>query len=393
MLRFTIGIGIGAALLVASVVVGVAVQFRSDQASFGENALYTGSVTIEDGVEGTAVDVWGSSDGRRVFVAFKLNDDAISKMPTDASRYATTVACVSQAGAVQDMPIVPSASTYVFGSTGYIGTYLVAGEAFQPQLYRIYYNANDTSGNNVTWSVTINPAASGVTHSDLLDNRTFEPAALYKQTVAISSERELREQLVSDLDDMYENEQSILEFRDRLSKASVVTTGILPEYVRGDNIQKDDDGNYTVSFATTVPGGLDIDWQSTSVAHGGSYIELAEQALGVSSYADVIAAVADTALATGTTSQQVTGALSTDPTAWYMQDGSSVSEARAGLSESSYNDITTSISRMSSACASYVSAKQRYQTTDTMALLAFENDVSNLASVITSSDATIYQGE
>lgn len=389
MLRFVVVFVLGAAMVCGSVAMGIVAQANADKVAFGEDALYTRTVKIASGVSGSAVGVWGSSDGTRVFVLFKLDDDSVDKMPMDASKYAVTVGSTDKSGTVQAMQVVPSGSVYVFGTTGYIGVYLVAGQRFEPQLYSAYVSCKDTDGDQVGWYVTFNPAASGIVHSKLLDDKTFDPSDFYRTVIAPIEETTLRRTLYTDLSTMYSAEQTAAEYSDRLDKLGVNRTGMIPVGVAGDVIEKDEENKvYRTTFATTVPGGIDYDWQGVSLADGGSYLEAAEKATDTSDYRGILAKMASTYTG-GDKGVQ----LSTSPGDWTMKDGKSLTDSANSISSSSYSDITNSISQLSQAVSEYYDAKTSYQTTDLLALLSFENDVDSVSDNVTSADATIYSGK
>lgn len=393
MARFTIAFSIGVVLMVLAVGLGIGATMHNSQQEFSENPLYTTDVTIADGITGSTAGVWESADHKRAFVAFKFDDSSVSKMPTDASRYGVTVAAVDSNDQIQPMKVATSASLYVFGSTGYLGIYFVAGDEFQPQLYQAYIQATTTDNQDVGWSITINPAATQMPHSDILDSQTLDPSKLYRQAVAVTREQELRKNLSDDLDNMYSAQQSAVQYITRLDSDGVTTEGMLPTMATSDTFPQGDDGTRHANIGESVPGGITFDWFDASIMDDGSYAKAAMSAAGVNSYDELVSKLAaSSAAATGSSDLTKVYQVPTDLTAWHMKDGKTVADAKVDVSDSTYTDITQSIDSLSDTIASYIKAKTKYQTTDALAILAFENDVSRVTGSITSADCDILTG-
>lgn len=391
MARFTISFAIGAALMVLAVGLGIGATMHNSQQEFSENPLYTTNVSIANGISGSTAGIWESSDHKRAFVAFKFDDDSVSKMPTDAARYAVTVGAVDSNDQVQPMKVATSASLYVFGSTGYLGIYLVAGEEFQPQLYQAYIQATTTDNQNVGWLITLNPAATQMPHSDVLDAQTLDPSTLYRQAVAVTREQDLRKNLTDDLNQMYADQQSAVQYITRLDSDGVTTEGMLPTMATSDSFPQNEDGSRQAKLGESVPGGVTFDWFDASIMDDGSYAKAAMDAAGVGSYDELVselAASSATASDTGKNAYRVP----TDLTLWHMKDGKTVADAKPDVSDSTYTDITQSIGSLSNVVGDYITAKTKYQTTDALAILAFENDVSRVTGSITSADCNILTG-
>lgn len=384
MTRFAIVIGVGGLLAILGVAMGVAGRIAAKQERFATTPLYTDDIDFGDGLSAQAVGVWSSSDGTRVFEVVKLDDETVAKMPTDAGKYTVTVAAIHEDQSVTRMAVVPTATLYVYGSTGYMGVCLTAGEAFRPQYVQTLFETKDTDGDDVSFTVTINPAAEDMPTSKALDGDGFDAGGFYRVSVAPLTEEALRGQATEDLGEMYSAQQTMTEYLDRLDRAGVSTDGMIPAGIAGDAVEETDDG-YEAKLATTVPAGLNIDWQPISIADGGSYKKAAFAATGTRDYGGLVAWLVGDSQREG-----AADTVSSDPSVWHMKDGRTLEEAGEGMSGSSYADVTASVGELAGAAASYASAKTAYQTDDMLALVAFENDVDGIADALTESGDNVY---
>ena len=97
---------------------------RFDAETLSNQAVYTTEVvTSRSQVAGSVVSVLSNKEQTKAFVLLKM--ESMENLSTNADDYKLFVAGSNSGGTYSDIKSQPSGGIYVFGSTGYIGFYLV----------------------------------------------------------------------------------------------------------------------------------------------------------------------------------------------------------------------------------------------------------------------------
>lgn len=382
------------------------------QVNLSNSAVYTTSFsTSKTNLKGEVVGVYSNSAKTKAFLLLKFND--VSKISTDAANYQMFLTGSSPDMTKQRVNGLPSAAICMFGNTGYMGIYMVNQAGFPTQILDLVIRCNselveqsnvqskegatDASFNKYDqFRVYFNPGASEAQLLDCLESDELPSMTeLYSQTVAKTSEAEIRTKLDDQLKTMQTDLKVIEEYTHRLSDVDNVFVPIAPAAISGDTVTADENGNLVLNSTYTLAGGYDFDWRDGSVAEGASHID--EEILGysgISSYDQFFIKKNEEAKAA--TNESPSGYSSNIE--WTLKDGTLVSDlnttsTNAG-STNTYQQIQKDISALTNAWTTYYNDKRTYQVNLLGELLSLEasiDTVTKSSSTNTSSEAlTIY---
>ena len=385
-------------------------KIKIDTENARSTAMYTTDFSLSrTNVSGTVENIYTSKDKTKTLLLLHFDD--VSKVSLDASNYQIFLTACDINRSYQPLVSTPTAGLYTFGSTGYMGIYMVNSRKFQNQILDLVFRCNSEIVETVTrddidtqtsfdkydqFRVFFNPAGEGAETLECL-NQDTPPSLfdLYEQTISQTKEQELREQLDSDLVKMNVDLNSIEEYRERLVRDGVMIADT-PYLISGDVMNKvvcDENGipvdetdtpdtpdvvdmsdlpdGYTEQLALetshVVARGFDFDWRAGSVKSGYLADLMGDLNVDYGQYfaqknkeVDLIA-------------------FSVANITWRMSDGSLVEDLNTGSDDvGMYTQISNDIALLTSAWTNYYNDKVNYQTKDLKALLLLEIDLRSV---------------
>ncbi len=352
-------------------------KMKLENVKLGEQVTYTTDVTMSlTGNTGQVVNVFMDSSHTKAFVL--LHWDDVTKVITDANDYEFFLT-----GSTMDMipePIAchPSGSIYMFGSTGYMGIYLVDTNGFPKQILYGILRCNsmaapiaesrptydDSSFNEFDQcQIFFNPGASAYTPAAFLDEGRMDIYDIYEATVIDGQEEEIRSGLDDTLNSMQGALGRIDEYERRVRQDGIIVPD-RPIQIRGDQVLADEAGDLYLQTDYVVQGGYSFDWRHGSVLEG--YLESVVP--DNSSPAQYLAMKAELVKSEPWSMGDVT---------WYRTDGT------RWVSENPYNETTVAqtnadIQGLMNAWNEYFSLKQSYQAGQLDRLLRLELNIREM---------------
>lgn len=276
-----------AAILVLMMVVCVSIfgKHNSEISNFvGNQVRYTESgTTSKTGHAYTVENIFSDSSGTQCFLLLKWSD--MSTMSRNASDYQMFLTGSSYNVRQTKLQCSPNGSIYVFGSTGYMGLYLVDTNGFPNQIIKLTLRCNEelVTGGTVDTSIYsddsyrnhdqadiyFNPGGSDKTVMEFLNDGDMEVTNMYYQMVVHDKEQELRDDLNSQLEAMQAEIGIMHSYEKRLDDDEIVWNTMVAEEIMNDEVTySDDTGMYYLNTDYVCPKGLDFVWQDTSVWTG-----------------------------------------------------------------------------------------------------------------------------
>lgn len=398
--RFTLLFCVLSVCLVLVMGFCAAADIRSHNVELGSKALYTTEFTTSrTNVTGEVDKVYTSKDKTKAFVLMKFSD--VDKMSTNAENYQAFLTGASVKGNQAGLKSYPSGSIYVFGTTGYMGVYLVNTEGFPTQILDLTIRCNSELSETTTdvssddakddasfakhdqFKVYFNPCASDATNIACLDSgKAPSKLDLYNQTVVDTEKKAIEEKLTTDLETMRTNLNQIQEYTDRLKNTDNIQVPDTPSVIAGDSITQDPETKkYMVKFKTVVDGGYDFDWQNTSIEDGWLDKLIAKTDSPTMTY-DQYFAMQAKARKNSTQGNSIDTDIK-----WTFNDGTLLEDLNSGGSSEKYTSVNKDCQKLVAAWNTYYQNKTNYQTDDLESLLSLEataKQVQESASVNTS---------
>lgn len=348
-----------------AIVVGLCFKASLDSQSvtLGSTALYTTTATTsKSGVSGSVLNVYTSDDGTKSFIMVKFDD--MSELSLNASNYSMYLTGAAVQGNDTDVDDSISGSLYIFGSTGYVGIYLVDASGFDSQILDLVVRLNSTLTTSTSdtyeydqFRIYFNPGASGASSLDCLNGDTTPSISdFYNEIVIQPQEEELHEELEAQLEEMYVALETIAEYEERLVSEGIVVPDE-PDSIAGDTVVANDDGTYSYYPATILAGGYDLDWQNTSIIDGFLDDLIAESddpTMTVDEYL--------TMMSTEISLDSSSSGFNTNRFTWQLTDGTLIDDL-SGTSASRYTEYNELCEDLVSAWRSYYLLKVEYQRT------------------------------
>lgn len=361
---------------------------KDDKVTLGRQVMYTTDFTSsKTGLTGTVKNIYCSDDRTKVFMLLHFDDT--SRASLDAKNYRVFIAGSNLNKGYEEIMSSPSGGIYMFGSTGYMGIYLVESRGFPEQILRLVvrnsvelgqtdsnYTFNDASFSQYDqFAVYFNPGAADYVTLPCLNSGELDVFSLYADSVTASSEKSVRDSLDESLANMQTQLALIDEYSQRLVRDNVAVPEA-PEAIRGDSIEVDEDGLLSLKTDYVVGGGYDFNWRDGSIKEG--YLS---------------------ALSGGKTPVQFLTEKRSEPVeqfsvgslAWYDADGNLIetgSTSDIGFMATIQNDIQS----LTTAWSDYYTMKYEYQRTKLESLLMLELnslDVENNATLNNSTDSLV----
>lgn len=245
-------------------------------------ALYTKQITTSK--TDVTADVLGVYDNRAHTKSFVLlNFKDVTTIPLNASKYQFFMAGENGHGGYAPIQGKPAGAFYIFGTTGYMGIYLVNKSGFKPQVLNIVGRINsqitptasmDDTNNDAfnkydQFRIRFNPGAVNVKYLKSLEH-TEEPsvADLYSEMILARQEKKARAQLNNDLYQMQIDLNKIQDYSHRLESFDRVQVPKAPAYIRGDKVIRKKNGQRYLISHMTINGGFNYNWQDSTVSNG-----------------------------------------------------------------------------------------------------------------------------
>lgn len=379
--RFALLSGVFSVLFIFVVLGCFGSQVAKDANTLTDEAMYSTEFrSSRTGVSGSVDGVYVSQDKTRAFVLGHFED--ISKISTDAEDYQMFLTAVDQNLHDQTLKAEPAGAFYVFGSTGYFGTYLVNSEGFEPQILDLtvrcnaeYVTASDVSSSTGDasfakydqFAIYFNPGGANAPVSACLSKEaTPSPVDLYSEMVIEPQEAALRETLQAD-EDLMEHTLKRINGRIDAAEKMGIAVGESPVLVGADYFTVNDAGDSIYVCDAVSPGGFDFDWRGSAISMDGYLSSLLGENDTVSSLF-----------------ARKTQEAKNSPTAakreWFKTDGSAIADL-SGTGE--YNDLMVVINDLENAWSEYIEAKRSLQVKDLKELLVLESSLSNIDTMTT----------
>lgn len=401
--RFGINFGILCTLII--ICLGFAYKNYVDyqNAIVNNQALYTKEITTsKTNITAEVLGVYDNKAHTKSFVLLDFKD--VSSIPLNASKYQFFMAGENGHGGYAPIQGKPAGAFYIFGSTGYMGIYLVNKSGFKPQVLNIVGRINsqitDTGSINDTnddafnkydqFRIRFNPGAVNVKYLKSLEN-TEEPAVadLYSEMILARQEKAARKTLNDDLNKMQIDLNKIQDYEHRLRVFDRVQVPKAPGYIRGDKIIKKHGQNYLKS-TETITGGFDYNWQDSTVSNG--YIRKImkqnkmDPSMSDENFLDYMDKKRQDAAGAEGTDEKYNANIPDD--SWRYLNGRKV-DLQVGTGDDSDTDSNASmiskraqlnkdIQGLESAWSAYIDDKKEYQTSDLEALLTLEATYSQV---------------
>lgn len=366
-------------LLLSVVVTSIAIKkAKDDSVTLDNRVVYTNSFkTSLTEQSGTVEGIYKNEDNTKVFVLLKFK--SMSKMSTNAENYQMFLTGSSLDMKKTDLKNVPKGCIYMFGSTGYMGIYLVDTNGFQKQIFDLVvrcnselssktqtasesYNGDASFTNYDQFRLYFNPGGTKCGIMECLSSDEVRPFDIYEELIVRPKELELRDTLNADLETMQTNLAVIQEYTERVARDGIVVPET-PYLIAGDTITCDENGIYTLHTDRIVAKGFDFDWQNGSIRNG--YLDALTGDLSYTQYFSTKNSEVDSV------------PFSTSKLKWYYTDGSEYSASDSmsvGIGATINNDITN----LTSAWQTYYNNKKSHQTSDLKELLLLEIDAKDV---------------
>lgn len=235
--------------------------------------------TSRTNLHGKVVGVYGNKDRTKAFVLMRMSNNG--DFPGDPKEYQFFLAGSTPKMGYSDIIGHPAGAFYMFGSTGYMGFYLVNKAGFHSQVldlmgrinsqvsqtYKPNKDATGTFRKYDQFQIFFNPGASGVKQLSAL-NTNGEPtiAQLYQSLFLAKDEKSARATLNKDLMKMQVYLKQIQDRRHRLVLDKVKPLPG-PEYIQGDKIVNKH-GKLYLETKHVASGGFNFNWRDGSVEKG-----------------------------------------------------------------------------------------------------------------------------
>lgn len=353
-----------------------------------EQAKYTSSFTTsESNNSGEVINIFVNEDRTRAFVLVYFEDTTIMPSSADDYRLYLTYSSVSGNNTTLDKSI--TGSWYVFGSTGYMGAYLVNENGFSSQILRLTCRmmktlstetSSSSSSTSDAFDIYFNLGAEKAKVSESLANSNVEPATLYYEFVGQEKELEIKNTLFSDLQTMQTILTNIEDLEYKLVQQDNLKLPTKSSLVAGDSVSVDDKTRpVTVNtvFAEKPSGAYDVDWLHVDITKGECLKTLLEKEGRDKNMSYVTYFNAKNAESKNSSSSSTNVSTSMK---WYFANGD---EFVSSSSDTVSKQIANDISSYTSALTTYQTNKVKYFVTDMKSLVSLEQVVMSMNEVTT----------
>lgn len=392
---------------------------RFDAEQLSTKSMYTTEVTMSRSeTEGVVKNVLANKDQTKAFVLLKMN--SMENLSIDANDYKLFVAGSDSNSNYAKLKSQPSGGIYVFGSSGYIGLYLVNYQKFDNQIISVIVrNTKDYSADGINvnadpltikntfekfdqMQIYFNPGAKGVKHAKFLESDKIDVESMYKEVISDPESKDIKKSLNEDLSQMFKLQNQISNYVSRLTsgrnggKQMIIPD--LPDALVGDkitavthdgeelkwgsngwigkdetnvdNVRNSDTYYLKLKSDYTFAGGYNFDWQNITFGDGKDWLK---DIIGNSTLDDYISSQNKMASTSTDTSN-----LSLDLT-WYSTNGDEFT-IDAESEDGSVKSISQDILKLEDLWSQYYGLKYQYQVNDLKNIIYLQRDVQNVTS-------------
>lgn len=345
------------------------------QAKFTDSFQFSLSET-----QGHVVNVFRNDDFTRAFLLLKLDDTR--NISQDANDYELFLTGSDLNKAKHDLASAPKASLYMFGSTGYMGVYLVDMGKFGPQVCNLIIRSNNLidrvgDGGELAQQdasfaefdqaqIFFNPGGTDAKAAVALNEGDMSAFSIYDSMIADGSELNLKISMNETLKNAQASLSRIEEYSKRVAQNGIVVPNA-PLPIRGDSIEGPDDrGYYHLDTDFLIARGFDFDWIDRTVRDGwldelcpdGNYIKFFNEKK--------------------MEPDQVKFSTDDASIKWYMSDGTEFDASVSSDDVGNSKVIQESISDLKSEWNTYYNLKRTFQVDQMRQLLVMEVNAKNI---------------
>ena len=401
--RFGVSFGIMAGLIAILFVISTKDFFNHQNQQLGSQAMYTTEIkTSKTGADGKVVQIYTNKAKTKSFVLFKFSDP--QSVPLNPKQYKFYLAGSSVTKQYQPLGARPAGSFYIFGSTGYMGVYLVNHKGFNSQIYNLIgrinkriVNDTDVSASNATgtfkkydqFQIYFNPGATKVKNLKCLDTKA-EPSVsdLYSEMILQKESKRIKGQLGDKLDTLAIDLNNIQDQIHRLESYDKIAVPDGPEYIKGDKIVTRNGKKY-LETNHIIPGGYNFEWQNADFQNNDILPDLLKQnklspKTSIDDFLEIMAEKNKNNTSGDLANSKYTNAVIPDK-GWKFKngkpalvtDGSTTNDSDGDLI-SKQTTINNDIQNLEQAWQKYISDKTDYQTNQLSKWLNLESNYSNI---------------
>ena len=381
----------------------------ADAQQLSNRAIYTTKVVMSRSqVTGSVVSVMTSEDKTKAFLLLKMDD--MTRISANAEDYIMFLTGSDATLGRTALISRPSGGIYMFGTTGYMGVYLVNNEPFPSQVLNLVIRGvKDLSsvstaqeahavGGDESFEkfdqmrIGFNPGAFGATHAAFLDAPKINMLDMYREAIVKPAEADYKKVLQSDLQYMFEQQRLANQYIDRLvqgTDGTKLAAPTVPSAIANDTISAmsydgvplnwsnnrngwvDSSGNLSSNYYLNLktdyvyPGGYDFNWQTISATEG--WLDDLRGNMTVDAY---LQNQRDAKAAADSNREK---SLNLDSMGWFYTDGT-IFRLDNNSSDEKAKSITQHIELLKQAWSSYFETKVKYQTQDLQNLLYLERE-------------------
>ena len=350
--------------------------------TLSNDVVYTQTFKLsKSGASGSVRNIYRSTDGTKVFLLLKFDDMSI--VSSDAANYQMFITAADLNLNQHDLLSSPSGSIYMFGSTGYMGLYLVDSQGFPAQLLDLVVRSNKTladSGEVSTeaaedasfakydqFRIYFNPGGANAEIAECLDSDKMTAYDIYESMICRQQEATLRESLSADLKTLQSDLAVIEEYTERLRKDGIQIPST-PEPIAGDTITERGDGTLSYHTNYVLATGFDFDWQNGSIKTG--YLEALSNGMTPTQFFDMKSREVDSVNFTNYVNHLD----------WYYADGTEFEGvSSSGTTMTGIANINNDITNLTNAWTQYYTDKKAYQCTNLKNLLLLEVEAKDVS--------------
>ena len=369
------------------------VQMKQDNENKANRVIYTQKFgTSLSGLNGQVEKIYRSDDKTKVFLLLHWDGGSSAKLSLNSKNYqmfltgATTSGSEIKGDYLQHESV--TGGFYVFGSSDYMGIYLIDSNGFPSQLYDLVVRCNsqlvtksdikegvkdengdvkDTFALFDQFRIYFNPGANDADKAAFLNRNSWSATDAYEECVTRDQEKTMRDKLDQDLVTINNDLTQVREYRERLETQGVVVPDD-PEAIRGDVIVDEATADSADKALTYKPSyvferGYNFDWRNGSIKQG---------------YLASIAKNQDFEAFLRSKAQAVEkfSSVSVGKNEWRMNDGTVVSDLDNSIARN--KSITQNVQLLEQAWSQYYNDKVTYQVDDLTSLLRLEIDTQNV---------------
>lgn len=282
--RFGVIFGVLCLLMALDVGLIVRKHANDQRMQVGNQVMYTTAFKMSmSGASAKVLSVNTSLDRTKCFVLLKWDD--MKNVVADADKYSLFLTGCDYSGRRikrADLESAPVASIYMFGSTGYMGIYLVDVNGFPSQILDLVIRSDNNfdSGNPIPDArgdssflkydqarIYFNPGGASRQTIACLEDDDMTAFGIFESIITATKEEDIRVKMDEALLNMKNDLVRMEEYERRLDTDGIQLTD-RPFLIYGDEIVESEDGILDLKTDVLLAGGYDFDWRNGSVRQG-----------------------------------------------------------------------------------------------------------------------------